>query len=167
MDNTNQNSIALQVPHILPCVCLVCLSLMFALMPPLFHIKLGLHIAMHQYWWPTNQLTKKQNVIWEKLSSIWMKILNDFACNLNWTHILKFNSNTLKSNSMNYNWIKIPLKQKMRCTSLENGNEMHIGEEGIENLLMNLVVEKQLLKRHKSKKTSYPTSRSGLCIMFV
>jgi hypothetical protein len=25
---------------------------------------------------------------------------------------------------------------------------MHIGEEGIENLLMNLVVEKQLLKRH-------------------
>jgi hypothetical protein len=45
---------------------------------------------------------------------------------------------------------------------------MHIGE-GIENLLINLVVEKQLLKRHKSKKTSYPTSRSqsGLCIMFV
>jgi hypothetical protein len=36
----------------------------------------------------------------------------------------------------------------MRCTLLESGNEMHIGEEGIENLLMNLVVEKQLLKRH-------------------
>jgi hypothetical protein len=30
-------------------------------------------------------------------------------------------------------------------------NEMHIGEEGTENLLMNLVVEKQLLKRHIQK----------------
>ncbi len=53
MDNTNQNSITLQVPHILiyilPCVRLVCLTLMLALMPPLFHIKLRLHITMHQY----------------------------------------------------------------------------------------------------------------------
>jgi hypothetical protein len=33
---------------------------------------------------------------------------------------------------------------------------MHVGEKGIENLLMNMMLkEKKLLRRHKTKKTSF------------
>jgi hypothetical protein len=57
-------------------------------------IKLGLENIMINWW--------KKWIDFVKINSIWMKILNDIACNLNWIHfefnliqILKFKSNTL------------------------------------------------------------------------
>ncbi len=61
--------------------------------------------------------------------------LNDIAFNLNWVEFkyVEFNSN----------FIKIHLKR----------NGMQIGEESIENLLMNMVLEKKTLKYIDPKKT--------------
>jgi len=47
----------------------------------IYHInELGLHIVLH-YKWEWND-EKNVLILW-KLISIWMKILNDIACNLN------------------------------------------------------------------------------------
>ncbi len=53
---------------------------------------------------------------------IWMEILNDIACNLNWIQISKLNSYIL-------NHIQIQLKRY----------GMQIGVKGIENLLVTMV----------------------------
>ncbi len=72
-------------------------------------------------------------MIFWKLSSIQMKILNDIVCKLNWIEI-----------ELN-NWI----------------SGMHIGKEGIENSLMSMVLEKRLLKIHKSEKILFHATLLG------
>jgi hypothetical protein len=71
-------------------------------------------------WWSSDQFEEK-NDLW-KLSSIWIKILNEIAWLLNW---IEFNNN-----------INIQLKI----------SGMQIGGKDIENLLMNMALE-FLLKR--------------------
>ncbi len=55
----------------------------------------------------------------------------------------ELNSNSTKLN-WQLNWIEIQLKK----------NEMQIGGENIENMFVNMMLEKKPLKRHKSKNTS-------------
>ncbi len=55
----------------------------------------------------------------------------------------ELNSNSTKLN-WQLNWITIQLKK----------NEMQIGGENIENMFVNMMLEKKPLKRHKSKNTS-------------
>jgi hypothetical protein len=65
----------------------------------LFHIW---HFGVY-YWWQSID-GKNELILW-KLSYIWMKILNDIACNDNWVKnkILKVNSNSTKFKFLNWN----------------------------------------------------------------
>jgi hypothetical protein len=63
-------------------------------------------------WWSINE---KKLILW-KLSYIWMKILNDIACNLNWVEFKIFNLNLNKLKGI---WLK--------------RIGMQISEESIEN----------------------------------
>jgi hypothetical protein len=62
----------------------------------------------------------------EKLSSIWMKIFNDIACI--------------------FNWIQIQVKT----------NGMQIGEKGITNIFMNMMLEKENFTKSHIRKETFP-----------
>jgi hypothetical protein len=55
----------------------------------------------------------------------------------------------LKSNTLNGIWIQLTT------------NDMWIDGEGIQNLLVNMELEKKTLKRHNSKKTPFHVSSLG------
>ncbi len=67
--------------------------------------------------------------------------------------ILKLNSITLNEFELNSNSTK--LNQQLNKDSIKlKKNEMQIGGENIENMFVNMMLEKKPLKRHKSKNTS-------------
>jgi hypothetical protein len=49
------------------------------LIPKIIYYLLGFHVATHYQRW---SIDTKKELIWWKLSSIWMKILNDIECNV-------------------------------------------------------------------------------------
>jgi hypothetical protein len=55
---------------------------------------------------------KDELILW-KLSFIWVKILNDIACNLNWIEFEKINWTQLNAQKMyEWNWIFVELNFK-------------------------------------------------------
>jgi hypothetical protein len=79
-------------------------------------------------WFYKNQVAFEWKY-WMTLHAFWIK----FELNSNWIQIPKFNSNT-------QNGIPIPIQQlKLRL------NWIQIGGEGMENLLVNMVLEKKSL----------------------
>ncbi len=61
-----------------------------------YYPNIGLCVAMHYQWQRNGE--KYEFTLW-KSSSIWMKIWNDIACNLNSIQILNVNSNSVEMDS--------------------------------------------------------------------
>jgi hypothetical protein len=86
--------------------------------------------APHCYAWPMVidwLIDEKNELILWKLSSIWMKILNDITCNFNW---IESNYDLIR---LKFNSIQIQLKR----------NDMQIGEECSKKKFVNMVLEKR------------------------
>jgi hypothetical protein len=87
-------------------------------------------------WFYKNQISFEWKY-WMTLYAFWIKF------ELNWNQIPKFNSNTLngipisiQQLKLKLNWIEIKIEL--------NWNEMQIGGEGMENLLVNVVLKNKL-----------------------
>jgi hypothetical protein len=78
---------------------------------------------------------QKKPILWI-LSSIWMKILNDIAFNLNWIwNWIQLDYNLIAWNLMS------TIGLKFLNSSSTREKWMWIGGEGIENMLMNMVLD--------------------------
>jgi hypothetical protein len=78
----------------------------------------------------------KKRIDFVKINFHLNEILNDIGCNLNWIEFKFLNSIQFNSTiGLKFHSIKIQLKR----------NKMQIGEECIENLLVNMVLKQKII----------------------